>query len=1506
MIDNFLLILRPKNNHIDLFNKTMSINKINLSRTVMTVFMILAMTLTASATDFITDVMVAGNKNQNDFNALIGNLEEQGWTDINQDLNQGCGSGSDYIHLLYKKQSSSGNTGTPITGFYIKTGNDYPNSLTYEGRTYYLVPCTGSDSFVSGQGDLNNNAGGDYIHLYYTKDALSNNTGITGITFNTTQNGAVGENGGSTGYDLNSGCGSSSAYIYMHLTTASGANVVTLCSGSGNVQLLHGHILTGTGGANTHVTIADGATVTLSGVDITSIANNDSHQWPGISCLGNATIVLGENTTNNVKGGYRSSGIYVAEYKTLTLQGNGTLNATGTQYAAGIGSYNLSSCGNITINGGTVNATGGQYAAGIGSGSDNCSCGSISIRGGTVNATGGVGAAGIGSGNNHSDCWYIFIHNTVTRVTATKGTGCDNAIGAGGNGSTCQTVNIDGIETGFITQSPFVTFPYTVAFNANGGTGSMGNQSFMYNVEQILFGSIFTRTYYAFEGWATSPDGPKVYNDEQPVSNLTDTPGATVTLYAKWIPTSFPYTVAFNANGGTGTMNNQSFMYNVAQNLNGNVFSRTYYEFEGWATSPDGPKVYNDGQSVINLTQTPNATVTLYAKWVFVGSIPGEIVLHDGDTLTGIGGAHTHVFIADGATVTFSGVDITSILEDDNHKWPGITCLGDAVIVLAEGTTNSVKGGKDNPGIYVPQGHTLTLQGSGTLNVTGGEYSAGIGCGQDSSCGNITISGGTVTAAGGYGGAGIGSGRESSCGNITISGGTVTATGGFGSAGIGSGRESSCGNITISDGNITANGGDKAAGIGSGSDSSSCGSISISGGSVTTTGGNQAAGIGSGYNSSSCGNITINGGTITAAGGNNAAGIGSGSDSSCSNITISGGNITATGGNGGAGIGSGYVSSCGDITINGGSVTATGGGNSAGIGSGQESSCGNITISGGNVTATGGTYGAGIGSGWDSSCDNIAISGGTVTATGGQSAAGIGSGWSSSCGNITITDGVTRVTATKGDNCDNAIGKGHGSYATCGTVTIGGVETGFITQSPFVTFPYTVGFNANSGTGTMDNQSFMYNVAQHLTANSFTYSGHAFQGWANTAEGPKVYDNEESVSNLADTIATVTLYAKWEALPSTTLPIAGYGTGSGGWHLIASPMSSPITPTAENGFLTNTYDLYRFNQGAELEWENWKDEGTDNYHFNLESGCGYLYANQTGTTLTFSGTPYTGNGEVTLHKTTGAQLEGWNLIGNPFGTSATINKAFYRMNPETYAEIIPADNSTVAAMEGIFVVADTDGETVTFAESTRGGESEKRIIINLSNNTALIDRAIICFDEGQTLPKFQLFENSTKIYIPQNGKDYAVATAEPEGELPISFKAKENGTYTLTISATANCQLPTANLIDNLTGANVNLLETSSYSFEAKTTDYASRFKLVFSTQAPEPIEGQDQPFAFISNGDIIVDGEGTLQVFDILGQQLLSKELPTVNCQLPTVAGVYVLRLINGNEVKTQKIVVR
>ena len=429
-------------------------------RAAMLLVTLLGTTQGAWSKDFITDVMVIGNNNETKFYKLQSGYEDEGWTAINKDLNAGCGDGTDIIHLLYKKQSSPGSSGTPITGFYIKTGSSSPASLTHEGRTYHLLSCNGSTNFVNSKGDLNRGAGGDYIHLYYTTDALPDNYAVIDIAFNNTKGGALGANGGSTGYDLNSGAGGN--YIYMHVTTDN--NVETLTSGSKDVMLYDGNVLTGTGGENTRVNIAAGATVTLSGVNITVIPNTSSYKWSGITCLGDAVIILADGTTNNVKGGYRSSGIFVLEGHTLTIRGNGSLEAigdfggagiggcykssfvieggnitaTGGKYGAGIGSGSESSCGNITINAGNITATGGKCAAGIGSGNRG-SCGNITFSGGNITAKGGEETTGIGTG------WYGSCGNIVIEGGTITATGGDWAAGIGTNcNGSCGNITIGG------------------------------------------------------------------------------------------------------------------------------------------------------------------------------------------------------------------------------------------------------------------------------------------------------------------------------------------------------------------------------------------------------------------------------------------------------------------------------------------------------------------------------------------------------------------------------------------------------------------------------------------------------------------------------------------------------------------------------------------------------------------------------------------------------------------------------------------------------------------------------------------------------------------------------------------------------------------------------------------------------------------------------------------------------------------------------------------------------
>lgn len=503
--------------------------------------------------------------------------------------------------------------------------------------------------------------------------------------------------------------------------------IVTITAETGNAALFDGHILTGTGGTNTHVTIADGATVTLSGVTITDITNDGSHMWSGITCLGDATIILADGTVNNLKGGYGSyPGISVPENKTLTIQGSGTLYLSSNGHGPGIGPDGYGGGeGNITIEGGTIIATGSNGDAGIG---------------GTYS-----------SGN-------ITISDGVTSVTATAGTGAPYSIGTGHG-----TVTIGGVVTGDIPQSSF--------------------------------------TY-----------------------NPSDTT---------------PYTVTFNANGGEGTMDGQEFVPNTLQALNTCTFTREGYEFTGWNTKADGTGTnFSDGQNVINL-----GNVTLFAQWWSLGitktitSSSTDVELVDCDVVTGTGGRNTHVTIADGATVTFSGVNITSINNSSSNRWAGISCLGDATIILSG--ENAVKGGYHSAGIFVPAGKTLTIRGDGSLTATGQSYAAGIGSGEEENCGNIVIEGGTIAATGEVSAAGIGCGNYASCGDITITGGTITATAGTSASAIGCGvskiininsfNPSSCGDITIANSVtcVTATSSKNVNIIGTSDQFSTCGTITI-------------------------------------------------------------------------------------------------------------------------------------------------------------------------------------------------------------------------------------------------------------------------------------------------------------------------------------------------------------------------------------------------------------------------------------------------------------------------------------------------------------------------------------------------------------------------------------------------------------------------------------------------------------------------------------------------------
>ncbi len=151
---------------------------------------------------------------------------------------------------------------------------------------------------------------------------------------------------------------------------------------------------------------------------------------------------------------------------------------------------------------------------------------------------------------------------------------------------------------------------YKINYHLNGGLNNENNPiGFTIAFENIYLKNP-TKEGYIFGGW---------YKNEffTTTSKITMIPtGSTgdIDIYAKWTPIT--YSVKFNANGGSGVMNNQLFTYDIEQNLDENKYTRTGYTFLGWSNSKnDIVSKYTDKVTVVNLGNKQDDIIEFYAIW---------------------------------------------------------------------------------------------------------------------------------------------------------------------------------------------------------------------------------------------------------------------------------------------------------------------------------------------------------------------------------------------------------------------------------------------------------------------------------------------------------------------------------------------------------------------------------------------------------------------------------------------------------------------------------------------------------------------------------------------------------------------------------------------------------------------------------------------------------------------------------------------------------------------------
>lgn len=366
-------------------------------------------------------------------------------------------------------------------------------------------------------------------------------------------------------------------------------------------------------------------------------------------------------------------------------------------------------------------------------------------------------------------------------------------------------------------------------------------------------------------------------------------------------------------------------------------------------------------------------------------------------------------------------------------------------------------------------------------------------------------------------------------------------------------------------------------------------------------------------------------------------------------------------------------------------------------------------------------------------------------------------------------------------------------------------------------------------------------------------------------------------------------------------------SGDGGWYTLATPF---VSCTPAGTMVEGDFDLYAYDEDGDSDGKEWINYKSNN--FTLASGMGYLYANAASKSIRMTGTLNVGSYSETVdlaYNNSDADLKGFNLLGNPtahdiaFTASANVSDGYYYIhNGDSWTY---ATGNTVPVGRGFLVKANAPDQTVTLnPQSKRSDSSEEGQYLCLSVGN---EKAYVKLYEGVSMPLMDLRGQHSSLYLLSEHKPYVMLVRDGAESLDLCYEVRHNGGQVLSVDV-EGLNLDYLHLIDNLTGADVDLLRTPSYAFEAKKGDYPTRFRLVFDPST-DPLNEGSMDFAYVADGEIrFVETclGGSLQMMDMTGRIVLTVGDVSGNVSTRGMApGMYVLRLVANDDVRTQKIVV-